>query len=188
MMYNENTPTSQAWKTLGSSWRMVVGVICATCSFMFFDAYHIFHRYTDLVWGVLYIVGAYLLMCRPLVTFHDQRRAEKLATRAHSEAVSVNYVPSPQSSKHTCYLRRTLPADPDTSDVKHDLWDTTSEHQRLALIGLNATDRCDKCSAQARVKATKDDLTLIFCAHHYHEISTRLARDGWTTLDADDIA
>lgn len=34
---------------------------------------------------------------------------------------------------------------------------------------LDATDRCDRCGAQAYVKVIgKNDLDLLFCAHHYN--------------------
>jgi hypothetical protein len=36
---------------------------------------------------------------------------------------------------------------------------------------LDATDRCDRCSAQAYVKVIgKNDLDLLFCAHHYNAV------------------
>lgn len=35
---------------------------------------------------------------------------------------------------------------------------------------LDATDRCDRCSAQAYVKVIgKKNLDLLFCAHHYNK-------------------
>jgi hypothetical protein len=36
---------------------------------------------------------------------------------------------------------------------------------------LDATDRCDRCAAQAYVKVIgKDSLSLLFCGHHYNKI------------------
>jgi hypothetical protein len=36
---------------------------------------------------------------------------------------------------------------------------------------LDATDRCDRCAAQAYVKVIgKNDLSLLFCGHHYNKI------------------
>ncbi len=40
---------------------------------------------------------------------------------------------------------------------------------------LTAADRCDRCGAQAYVRATLDSgLDLLFCAHHFHENEARL--------------
>ena len=36
--------------------------------------------------------------------------------------------------------------------------------------GLNATDRCDSCAAEALVKVTGLSGDLIFCGHHYNKI------------------
>lgn len=36
---------------------------------------------------------------------------------------------------------------------------------------LDATDRCDRCAAQAYVKVLgKDEMSLLFCGHHYNNI------------------
>ncbi|NBP55850.1 hypothetical protein EBU71_04815 [bacterium] len=36
---------------------------------------------------------------------------------------------------------------------------------------LDATDRCDRCAAQAYVKVLgKDGMSLLFCSHHYNKI------------------
>jgi hypothetical protein len=36
---------------------------------------------------------------------------------------------------------------------------------------LDATDRCDRCGAQAYIKVIgKDNNDLLFCAHHYNKI------------------
>ncbi len=35
---------------------------------------------------------------------------------------------------------------------------------------LDATDRCDKCSAQAYVKVIGKSGELLFCSHHYNRI------------------
>jgi hypothetical protein len=35
---------------------------------------------------------------------------------------------------------------------------------------LDATDRCDRCSAQAYVKVIGTNGELLFCGHHYNEI------------------
>lgn len=40
---------------------------------------------------------------------------------------------------------------------------------------LTAADRCDRCGAQAYVRATLESgLDLLFCAHHFHENEARL--------------
>lgn len=50
---------------------------------------------------------------------------------------------------------------------------------------LNATDRCDRCGAQAII--TCDSLTwassLLFCLHHYKEHSVELGRLGVVIVD-----
>ena len=44
-----------------------------------------------------------------------------------------------------------------------------------ATGALTAADRCDRCGAQAYVRATLDSgLDLLFCAHHFHENESRL--------------
>ena len=44
-----------------------------------------------------------------------------------------------------------------------------------AAGALTAADRCDRCGAQAYVRATLDSgLDLLFCAHHFHENEGRL--------------
>lgn len=40
---------------------------------------------------------------------------------------------------------------------------------------LLATDRCDRCGAQAYVRATMESgFELLFCAHHWHDNEARL--------------
>lgn len=40
---------------------------------------------------------------------------------------------------------------------------------------LTATDRCDRCGAQAYVRVTLESgLDLLFCAHHWHDNETAL--------------
>jgi hypothetical protein len=40
---------------------------------------------------------------------------------------------------------------------------------------LTAADRCDRCGAQAYIRATLDSgFDLLFCAHHFHENEARL--------------
>ncbi|MCW2594704.1 MAG: hypothetical protein JWR06_568 [Jatrophihabitans sp.] len=45
----------------------------------------------------------------------------------------------------------------------------------IAASPLTATDRCDRCGAQAYVRATMESgFDLLLCAHHFHENETRL--------------
>ena len=45
----------------------------------------------------------------------------------------------------------------------------------IAASELTAADRCDRCGAQAYVRATLDSgFDLLFCAHHFHENEARL--------------
>ena len=44
-----------------------------------------------------------------------------------------------------------------------------------AASPLTAADRCDRCGAQAYVRATMESgLDLMLCAHHFHENEGRL--------------
>ena len=47
-------------------------------------------------------------------------------------------------------------------------------------INLNATDRCDRCKAQAYAVYSKGTLELMFCRHHIRELNLALEDDGWT--------
>ena len=45
----------------------------------------------------------------------------------------------------------------------------------IAASELTAADRCDRCGAQAYVRATLDSgFDLLFGAHHFHENEARL--------------
>ena len=45
----------------------------------------------------------------------------------------------------------------------------------VAASPLTATDRCDRCGAQAYVRATMESgFDLLLCAHHFHENEDRL--------------
>jgi hypothetical protein len=45
----------------------------------------------------------------------------------------------------------------------------------LAARPLTATDRCDRCGAQAYIRATLGSGSeLLFCAHHWHQNETAL--------------
>lgn len=42
--------------------------------------------------------------------------------------------------------------------------------QEEQLWMLDATDRCDKCAAQAYIKVIGNTGELLFCGHHYNKI------------------
>lgn len=45
----------------------------------------------------------------------------------------------------------------------------------VAASPLTAADRCDRCGAQAYVRATMESgFDLLLCAHHFHENESRL--------------
>ncbi|WP_082495189.1 hypothetical protein [Cellulomonas sp. Leaf334] len=49
---------------------------------------------------------------------------------------------------------------------------------------LTRQDRCDRCGAQAYVKATlADGLDLLFCGHHFRAHEARLVAGGATIQD-----
>lgn len=43
---------------------------------------------------------------------------------------------------------------------------------------FNAKDRCDRCGAQAKLRAVLATGVLLFCGHHGHEYSEKLAYAG----------
>jgi hypothetical protein len=54
----------------------------------------------------------------------------------------------------------------------------------FAASPLTATDRCDRCGAQAYVRATMvSGSDLLFCAHHWHQNETRLREVGASIHD-----
>jgi hypothetical protein len=51
----------------------------------------------------------------------------------------------------------------------------TTSTTALPASPLAATDRCDRCGAQAYVRATlASGFDLLFCAHHWHDNEERL--------------
>jgi hypothetical protein len=57
----------------------------------------------------------------------------------------------------------------------------------IAASPLTATDRCDRCGAQAYVRATlASGFDLLLCAHHFHENETRLREIGASIQDESD--
>lgn len=73
-----------------------------------------------------------------------------------------------------------------TVDIRRALWNTLPHSYSaerganvttttIAASPLTAADRCDRCGAQAYVRATMvSGLELLFCAHHWHENEGRL--------------
>ncbi len=53
----------------------------------------------------------------------------------------------------------------------------------LASTNLDALDRCDRCGAQAYVRAVLAAGELLFCAHHGREYGEKLARDALLVED-----
>lgn len=54
---------------------------------------------------------------------------------------------------------------------------------QLELIEFTATDRCDRCGAQAHHSARREGLLdLLFCSHHIRDHSERLLDTGWTII------
>lgn len=47
------------------------------------------------------------------------------------------------------------------------------------MEALTAFDRCDRCRAQAFVRATKDRRELLFCLHHIREHVDALMKSDW---------
>ena len=54
----------------------------------------------------------------------------------------------------------------------------------IAASPFTAADRCDRCGAQAYVRATLESgLDLLFCGHHWHENEERLREIGASIED-----
>lgn len=49
---------------------------------------------------------------------------------------------------------------------------TTQTEEQLWI--LDATDRCDRCSAQAYIKVIGNSGDLLFCSHHYNKVVDNL--------------
>lgn len=57
----------------------------------------------------------------------------------------------------------------------------------LDAPSMTSTDRCDRCGAQAYVRATlPGGSELLFCGHHGREFGPALASRGATLLDESD--
>jgi hypothetical protein len=57
----------------------------------------------------------------------------------------------------------------------------------IAASELTAADRCDRCGAQAYVRATMESgFDLLLCAHHFHENEARLREVATSIQDESD--
>ncbi|MBE7186860.1 hypothetical protein [Jatrophihabitans endophyticus] len=57
----------------------------------------------------------------------------------------------------------------------------------IAASPLTAADRCDRCGAQAYIRATMESgFDLLLCAHHFHENEDRLREIAVSILDETD--
>ncbi|CAB4179474.1 hypothetical protein UFOVP1033_135 [uncultured Caudovirales phage] len=52
---------------------------------------------------------------------------------------------------------------------------------------MSALDRCDKCGAQALVRATLANGQLYFCGHHGREISDKLVSSSLEVFDPEGV-
>jgi len=48
---------------------------------------------------------------------------------------------------------------------------------------LTALDRCDRCTAQAWVKASGVNGELLFCSHHYNKHKNELSKWAFEVID-----
>lgn len=51
---------------------------------------------------------------------------------------------------------------------------TTVQEEIREIVPLTPSDRCDRCSAQAKMRATLKTGDLLFCRHHGQEYLPRL--------------
>lgn len=60
----------------------------------------------------------------------------------------------------------------------------TTATPAIAVRPLTATDRCDRCGAQAYVRAVLlSGSDLLFCAHHWHENEDKLRQISESIFD-----
>jgi hypothetical protein len=52
---------------------------------------------------------------------------------------------------------------------------------------ISALDRCDKCGAQALVRATLANGELYFCGHHGREMSSKLVASALVVYDPEGV-
>ena len=57
----------------------------------------------------------------------------------------------------------------------------------IAASPLTAADRCDRCGAQAYIRATMESgFDLLLCGHHFHENEDRLRKIAVSIRDETD--
>jgi hypothetical protein len=59
----------------------------------------------------------------------------------------------------------------------------TKEKEKLDQYYLSANDRCDRCTAQAYVRATGVSGELYFCGHHYTAFNSTLSKWAFEIID-----
>jgi hypothetical protein len=59
----------------------------------------------------------------------------------------------------------------------------TKDFNDLIVDDLTLLDRCDRCGAQAYMRAFKDDLSLLFCGHHGKRYFPSLFAQGFLIQD-----
>jgi hypothetical protein len=60
---------------------------------------------------------------------------------------------------------------------------TKSKVEEEVKYELTALDRCDRCSAQAWVKASGVNGELLFCSHHYNKHKKELSNWAFEVVD-----
>lgn len=60
---------------------------------------------------------------------------------------------------------------------------TKTKKQEEVKYILTAFDRCDRCDAQAWVKATGVNGELLFCSHHYNKAKDSITKWAFEILD-----
>lgn len=58
--------------------------------------------------------------------------------------------------------------------------------QRATTTLMDASHRCDRCGAQALVRAEKGNFKLLFCGHHAHLNIPSMSESGWLFDDQSD--
>lgn len=64
--------------------------------------------------------------------------------------------------------------------------DTVGMEATLEKVSLDASQRCDRCGAQARVQVFFDNgFDLLFCSHHRTEYNKKLEQVALTIRESD---
>jgi hypothetical protein len=121
-----------------------------------------------------------------LVVRHNKQRRIQVR-RCYEQSKYVPNVFRTRVSASTLAFRW-LPSKPD-SKLEHRAKGVRAQRganvtTTYAASPLTATDRCDRCGAQAYVRATMTSGSeLLFCAHHWHDNEPRLREIGATIHD-----